>query len=84
MNSFFAHVNSVSSALSGPQWLTREQSLPEAPAGKPCGGLTPHHCGLVLPATLYDHLGGRVPGGNASALHSGMHPGTPGGPLVAG
>ena len=38
---------------------------------------TPHRCGLVIPATLYDHLGGWVPGGNASAPCSGMHPGTP-------
>ena len=38
---------------------------------------TPHQCGLVIPATLYDHLGGWVPGGNASAPCSGMHPGIP-------
>ena len=51
MNSFFAHVNSVSSALSGPQWLTREQSLPVAPQGSlardSSSVWTSHSCYLI-------------------------------------
>ena len=51
MNSFFAHVNSVSSALSGPQWLTCEQSLPVAPQGSlardSSSVWTSHSCYLI-------------------------------------